>query len=191
MKTKNQAFSATSSNAHIETAVREALPYPSSKVLLVFTYSPAMVGLLVGLYDLLRSYLLYADTASLKEVIIHLFLFMFMAELIYGLFALTAAIIINKCRWKKNAADICKAAIICAACAVLPTALIEHYLNLQPIFGLDFSFEMNTIAGVMGFILAVLALPSAHTLGSHELALQTTDQIAPSSHHTPDNNEPN
>ena len=101
MKTKNQALSATSSNAHIEIAVREALPYPSSKVLLVFTYSPAMVGLLVGLYILLSTYLLYADTASLKEVIIYLFFFMFMAELIYGLFALTAAIIINKCRWKK------------------------------------------------------------------------------------------
>ena len=92
---------------------------------------------------------------------------------------------------EKNAADICKAAITCAACAVLPTALIGHYLHLNPIFGLHFSFEMNSIAGVMGFILAVLALPSAHTLGSNELALQTTDQIAPSFHHTPDNNEPN
>ena len=116
---------------------------------------------------------------------------MFMAELIYGLFALTAAIIINKCRWKKNAADICKAAIICAACAVLPTALIEYCLNLNPIFGLHFSFEMNSIVGVMSFILAVLALPSAHTSGSNALALQTTDQIAPTSLQSPDGNEPN
>ena len=176
MKTKNQAFSATSSNAHIETAVRDALPYPSSKVLLVFTYSPAMVGLLVGLYDLLRSYLLYADTASLKEVIIHLFLFMFMAELIYGLFALTAAIIINKCRWKKNIADIYKAAIICAACAALPTALVD----------LDVALAMGLVAGVMGLILAAVVLPSAHSLASLTLEAQTANPMTPTSdkHHS-------
>ncbi len=183
MNTEYQTAYASPAIAQVEGPERESLLSPSSKVILVFTSAPAMVGLLVGLYVVL--------TTLTKDAIIVLPIYVFMAEVLYGLSALIAGIIINKCRWKKNAADVCKAAVTCSVCAALPTALIDHNFVLNTILGLDFSLEMNTIAGVMGFILAVLVLPSAHTLGSHELKLQTTDQTAPSFHHTADNNEPN
>ena len=183
MDAEYQTVYAPPAIAQIKGAVREPLLYPSFKVVLVFTSAPAMVGLLVGLYVVL--------TTLTKDAIIVLPIYVFMAEVLYGLSALIAGIIINKYRWEKNAADVCKAAITCSVCAALPTALIDHNFVLNTIFGLDFSLEMNTIAGVMGFILAILVLPSAHTLGSHELALQTTDQIAPISLQSPDNNVPN
>ena len=152
----------------VKGAVREPLLYPSFKVVLVFTSAPAMVGLLIGLFTVF---------VTLKaESILVLLIYVFVAELLYGLSALIAGIIINKCRWEKNAADVCKAAITCAACAALPTALVA----------LDVALAMGLVAGVMGLILAALVLPSAHSLIPVALAAQAADQMTPPSdnHHS-------
>ena len=168
MDAEYQTVYAPPAIAQIKGAVREPLLYPSFKVVLVFTSAPAMVGLLIGLFTVF---------VTLKaESILVLLIYVFVAELLYGLSALIAGIIINKCRWEKNAADICKAAITCAACAALPTALVA----------LDVALAMGLVAGVMGLILAALVLPSAHSLIPVALAAQAADQMTPPSdnHHS-------
>lgn len=168
MSTEYQTVYAPPAIAQVKGAVREPLLYPSFKVVLVFTSAPAMVGLLIGLFTVF---------VTLKaESILVLLIYVFVAELLYGLSALIAGIIINKCRWEKNAADVCKAAITCAACAALPTALVA----------LDVALAMGLVAGVMGLILAALVLPSAHSLIPVALAAQAADQMTPPSdnHHS-------
>ena len=168
MDAEYQTVYAPPAIAQIKGAVREPLLYPSFKVVLVFTSAPAMVGLLIGLFTVF---------VTLKaESILVLLIYVFVAELLYGLSALIAGIIINKCRWEKNAADVCKAAITCAACAALPTALVA----------LDVALAMGLVAGVMGLILAALVLPSAHSLIPVALAAQAADQMTPPSdnHHS-------
>ena len=168
MNTEYQTVYAPPAIAQVKGPVREPLLYPSFKVVLVFTSAPAMVGLLIGLFTVF---------VTLKaESILVLLIYVFVAELLYGLSALIAGIIINKCRWEKNAADVCKAAITCAACAALPTALVA----------LDVTLAMGLVAGVMGLILAALVLPSAHSLIPVALAAQAADQMTPLSdnHHS-------
>ena len=164
MDAEYQTVYAPPAIAQVKGAVREPLLYPSFKVVLVFTSAPAMVGLLIGLFTVF---------VTLKaESILVLLIYVFVAELLYGLSALIAGIIINKCRWEKNAADVCKAAMTCAACAALPTALVA----------LDVALAMGLVAGVMGLILAALVLPSAHSL----IPVALADQMTPSSdnHHS-------
>lgn len=168
MSTEYKTVYAPPAIAQVEGPVREPLLYPSFKVVLVFTSAPAMVGLLIGLFTVF---------VTLKaESILVLLIYVFVAELLYGLSALIAGIIINKCRWEKNVADVCKAAITCAACAALPTALVA----------LDVALAMGLVAGVMGLILAALVLPSAHSLIPVALAAQAADQMTPPSdnHHS-------
>ena len=168
MRTEYQTVYAPPAIAQVKGAVREPLLYPSFKVVLVFTSAPAMVGLLIGLFTVF---------VTLKaESILVLLIYVFVAELLYGLSALIAGIIINKCRWEKNAADVCKAAMTCAACAALPTALVA----------LDVALAMGLVAGVMGLILAAVVLPSAHSLASLALEAQAADPMTPTSdkHHS-------
>ena len=168
MNTEYQAAYAPPAIAQVKGPVREPHLYPSFKVVLVFTSAPAMVGLLLGLFTVF---------VTLKaEAVLALLVYVFVAELLYGLSALIAGIIINKCRWEKNAADVCKAAITCAACAALPTALVD----------LDVALAMGLVAGVMGLILAALVLPSARSLASLALEAQAADPMAPTSdkHHS-------
>ena len=168
MNTEYQTAYTPPAIAQVKGPVREPHLYPSFKVVLVFTSAPAMVGLLLGLFTVF---------VTLKaEAVLALLVYVFVAELLYGLSALIAGILINKCRWEKNAADICKAAITCAACAALPTALVA----------LDVALAMGLVAGVMGLILAALVLPSAHSLIPVALAAQAADQMTPPSdnHHS-------
>ena len=169
MNTEYQAAYAPPAIAQVKGPVREPHLYPSFKVVLVFTSAPAMVGLLLGLFTVF---------VTLKaEAVLALLVYVFVAELLYGLSALIAGIIINKCRWEKNAADICKAAITCAACAALPTVLVD----------LDVALAMGLVAGVMGLILAAVVLPSAHSLASLALETQAVEPITPPY----DNHHPN
>ena len=90
MDAEYQTVYAPPAIAQIKGAVREPLLYPSFKVVLVFTSAPAMVGLLIGLFTVF---------VTLKaESILVLLIYVFVAELLYGLSALIAGIIINKCR---------------------------------------------------------------------------------------------
>ena len=163
MNTEYQTAYTPPAIAQVKGPVREPHLYPSFKVVLVFTSAPAMVGLLLGLFTVF---------VTLKaEAVLALLVYVFVAELLYGLSALIAGIIINKCRWEKNAADICKAAITCAACAALPTVLVD----------LDVALAMGLVAGVMGLILAAVVLPSAHSLASLALETQAANSMTPTS----------
>lgn len=115
--------------------------YPFFKVIMTFTLAPAVVGLVITLILMFSSNPILAFIGPIVVIF---------AEILYGLQALIAGIIISACRWQKNGADILKATAVGGLCAGLPA------LASSPIEALS----VTLIAAVTCMLLAYLVLPA-------------------------------
>ena len=143
--------------APVEHTQANTRPYPAFKVGLSYAAAPAMVGVAIILF--------FMVVALQPEFIVAGPMVVIAAEILFGLPALIAGLIISTCRWQKNAGDILKATLTGALCAGLPTAFMS----------VGAAFIMAAVAATISLILACIVLPTAESLA---MPLQQHDKAA-------------
>ena len=137
---QQQQYAAPSSVVSASRRKSDPYAYPYFKVILTFTFAPAIVCLFLALVMFVG----HPAFAILFGII-----GLFYAELLFGIPALIAGINTSVCRWEKNGTDVLKAAVVGGLCAGIPSLIVSPIVALGA----------TLIGAITSMLLAYLVLP--------------------------------